>query len=340
MLVVVVDQVKDELSNVPAPSGKNDAPATEWGKLVEDMVRCVVCNIISLTAIFQCHRGHIICGGCLEIRMHDKLLNEKLSTCTVCHVRISLREPSRNVVALSLVLAMPVLCEHCGARMLRYELADHMEFDCPRRLVACKNSRLGCFWVGEPAGLDAHELQCPVPRKTGRQLLQGLRLRQERLDAGERLASDILAVMQLPDLKMRRLQVLPQGAFPLDIFVKVTRFEAYHHRWAVLLKWQSEEVAAAGAELSEPGCPVFNSLIFQLCLESANECQSTLVISYTFVQGSYSEVSFEPNLHERCEFSQHRALSPPSVFYRHTALHCGKLVKERGIFTRLLMVAA
>ncbi|EDV33115.1 uncharacterized protein Dana_GF21697 [Drosophila ananassae] len=350
----------DELSNVATPSGftERDA-ASNLEQRLNEVARCVVCKNISFTALFQCQRGHLICAGCYEIRVHDKLLSAGLSTCPECGVRINIREPSQNVVVESTVAEMPVACEHCAAKMPRSGLREHFLRSCPKRLVSCQYHRLGCDWVGEAPWKSEHETVCPVVGKSGLELLESLQLKQDTRDAKQRIISQILTIMQLPDLKMRRLQVLPQktreGLFPLDTFVSVARFQAYHHRWEVLLKWERPNQPIVSKELSEEGSDksspkeesdiapetcysAFNTLMFKLRLESAADCRSTLVLSYTFVQGTYSEVRFLPNLCERCEFSKDRIMSPPSIFYSHTKTHCSKLVNERGIFTRLLMV--
>ncbi|KAH8260037.1 hypothetical protein KR026_001903 [Drosophila bipectinata] len=382
---VILDAIEsdDELSNVATPSGVTERDATSnLEQLLNVLARCVMCKNISFTALFQCPRGHLICAGCYEIRVHDKSHTAGLSTCPECGVRINIREPIQNVVAESSVAKIPVACEHCGAKMLRFGLREHFLRSCPKRLVSCQYHRLGCEWVGEAPMQSDHQNVCPVGGKTGLELLESLQLKQATRDAKDRIISQILTIMQLSDLKMRRLQVLPQcnrlGLFPMDTFVSVARFQAYQHHWEVLLKWQSSprvptskenssedssknsnkeepdslpkssekssEDGSEAAQKEEPDSlqkadsPAFNTLMFQLRLESADDCRSTMVLSYTFVQGTYSEVRFIPNLCERCEFSKDRITSPPSVFYRHTHTHCSKLVNERGIFTRLLMV--
>ncbi|KAH8329176.1 hypothetical protein KR074_005300 [Drosophila pseudoananassae] len=365
---------EDELSNVATPSGVTERNATSnLEQHLNIITRCVMCKTISFTTLFQCQRGHLICAGCYEIRVHDKLHTAGLSTCPECGVRINIRDPIQNMVAESTVAKMPVACEHCAAKMLRSGLREHFLRSCPKRLVSCQYHRLGCEWVGEAPKQSDHKNVCPVVGKTGLELLESLQLKQATRDAKQRVISQILTIMQLPDLKMRRLQVLPQyyrpGLFPMDTFVSVARFQAYQQQWEVLLKWQSspcvptstgnssegssessndeepdsspnstEKSSDDESEASQKDCPAFNTLMFQLRLGSAADCRSTLVLSYTFVQGTYSEVRFLPNLCERCEFSKDRITSPPSVFYRHTNTHCSKLVNERGIFTRLLMV--
>ncbi|KAH8410345.1 hypothetical protein KR009_012357, partial [Drosophila setifemur] len=334
----------DELSNVPTPSGVTDLEtASSLEHCLNLIVRCVMCKSIPFIPVYQCHRGHPICAGCYQIRMNDLLLGSHLGTCPTCGSRIYRFEPHRNMVAERTLAELPVACEHCGSKMLRSGLRLHFLGECPKRLLSCKYRRLGCPWVGVAPELEAHQADCPVKNKSGMELLEVLRLKQAIRDGKQRLMNQILVMMQLPHIKLRLLHVQPQkdreSMFPRDCFVSVANFEVFHHRWSVLLKWQSplkDGDPCAGAV--EPGCQLFSSFVFQLRLDSANEVRESIVVSFTFVSGTYSEVRFLPNLTERFKFSPKNMFGPPTVFYRNALNQCNKLLNERGIYTRLLIV--
>ncbi|XP_030561604.1 cysteine and histidine-rich protein 1-like [Drosophila novamexicana] len=321
----------DELANVPAWSGLNvSGNADEL-----EALRCIVCKTMPFTTLYQCQHEHPICAGCYQMRVLDKMLGAQLGTCPQCGVRIYRHEPYRNLAGEHTLAQLMVACEDCGVHLQRSLLRKHGLEDCPRRLVPCKYRRIGCNWKGMLGeAVATHEESCEYHGKQGLQLLDELQQRQEQRDAKQCLLGKIMKLLQLPHITVRLLQLLPQlEGFPRNNFKTCAMFEAFSQRWSVQLKWQTPTDVEEPAD--QANCPC--SLLFQLCLESPDGCRGPLGLTYTLVSGTHSDVRFQPNLCEKCDFTRENVLGPLTPLYHNSWQSCAKLLNERGFFGRLLM---
>ncbi|BFF94309.1 cysteine and histidine-rich protein 1-like [Drosophila madeirensis] len=317
----------DDLANVPFPGAMPTGLPKEF--------HCIRCATIPVGRIFQCQNGHLICEGCYQVQVLDKMLCEALGTCPQCSVRMYRHQPNRNIAAERILSEMPVTCEHCGTKMLRSALRSHFRDECTKRLLYCKYRLIGCPWYGPASENTDHDESCEWPNKTGAELLEFLSPLQAERDARTRLLEQIRDMLQLPNLSVRLLHVLPQAPihlFPYNEFVEVCKFRAHFHRWSLLLNWQTPADNDANPQ-------PMGSLHLRLKLEPQMNWNSKLVTSFTLVHGTHSEVLFLPNLCERFEFSPNQLLGPPALVYRHTMPHCKKLLIERGIYVRLLIAS-
>ncbi|XP_022232580.2 cysteine and histidine-rich protein 1-like [Drosophila obscura] len=319
--------IDDELANVPL-TGLMPSGAT-----VHKEFLCIRCETIPVGRIFQCHNGHLICEACYQVQVLDKMLCETLGTCPQCSVRMYRHLPNRNIAIEWLLAEMQLACEHCGTKMPRSALRSHFRGECPGRLVYCKYRRIGCPWYGRRAEASAHDAACAWPSKTGAELMELLLPIQAERDARTRVLQQIQSMVQLPNLTVRLVQVLPQGRirkFPQNQFVAVSNLRAHAQQWSLLLKWQTP-----AADDDNP--QAMGSLHLCLQLDPPEDWSAKLLVSYTLVHGTHSEVFFRPNYCERFEFSSNQLRGPPALVYRHTMANCKKLLLERGIYVRLLI---
>jgi len=136
----------DELNNVAAEDGLNINEEGSSGDL--NVYRCVVCGTLPFKELFQCQQGHLICAGCYQIRVLDKMLGADMGTCSQCGVRIYRHQQYRNLVGERRLSDIVVACEKCEIQLPRGQLRLHGIKDCPKRLVTCKFKRIGCNWKG------------------------------------------------------------------------------------------------------------------------------------------------------------------------------------------------
>ncbi|KAH8283548.1 hypothetical protein KR018_005570, partial [Drosophila ironensis] len=323
----------DELANVPTPGGiveRLTASSLEY--CLNEIVRCSVCETVPNSVVFQCGKGHLICAGCYEVIMYKQ--NGRI-TCAACgETEFS---ASRNIVAEMAVAEVELACERCGAKMLRSGLRHHFLNDCPKRLVGCRNRRLGCTWAGEPEGLLDHEDNCPIYGRSLEELVAGAQVRRAKRDARQQLINKILVVMQMPTCYGSIVHVPPQknhvGPYPLGTFEKVATFTVCLYNWELWLKL--EECPASEADL---GDDPNGAMWLQLRLRPDTVLGSPFVFGCTFVQGKYSEVRFLPNICERCQINPNLNAGPPILFYRHKMIHCRRLLNDCGLITRVFMV--
>ena len=92
-----------------------------------DELECPVCyKIPTSTPIFQCEQGHIHCKNC----------HPKMTQCPIC--RLSLRVPTRALLAEKLLARLPMKCSFNGCdKIMTKELLDKHEKDCLFRKVKC-----------------------------------------------------------------------------------------------------------------------------------------------------------------------------------------------------------
>lgn len=319
----------DELANVPHWEGV-DGPDLE-------AFRCIVCKILPFTALFQCQNGHQICAGCYHIRVLDKMLGEQLGTCPQCSVRIYRHEPYRNASGeLALANAL-VTCELCQLPTQRDNLRHHKTLNCIMRLVVCKCRRLGCPWKGL-YGTEhrLHERKCEFRTKKGFELIESLRKMQDERDAKRCLLGKVMKLLQLPLITVRLLQYLPQfDGFPRNLWVTGNNFDAFGQSWSVRYQWQTPEDETAGNEEELAVLPC--SFLFHLRLESPDTCRSALGLTYTLVSSVYTEVQFQPNLCEKCDFTRDNQDGPSHLLYENSYQSVDRLLTERGFFSRILM---
>ncbi|XP_017856791.1 PREDICTED: cysteine and histidine-rich protein 1-like [Drosophila arizonae] len=320
----------DEMSNVPNPSGHIEGDPSEI-----EAFRCIVCKTLPYTTLYQCQYQHIICAGCYQMRVLDKMLGAQLGTCPQCSVRIYRHEPFRNLQGERRLAEVLVACEACGFSLQRAFLRIHCQTDCPLRLVACKYRRIGCKWKGVLGEAAAeHEQECEYRSKRGVQLLEELQQLQAERDSKQCLLSKIMKLLQLPNITVRLLQLLPQvEGFPRNTIKICSFFEAFSQSWSFQLKWQTPDDVEEPADQANCTC----GLLFQLCLESPDTCRGALGLTYTLASGTYSEVRFLPNLCEKCDFTRDNVCGPLTLIYKNSWLNCAKLLNDRGFYARLLM---
>lgn len=318
----------DELCNVPTSDGLN-APDLE-------AYRCIVCHTLPVTALFQCQNGHQICAGCYHIRVLDKMLGEQLGTCPQCNVRIYRHEPHRNVEGEMNLAIVNVSCEQCHKIIQRGFLRYHKTTNCMKRLVQCMYKRIGCPWKGRNgAAHRQHERKCEYRNKKGCELLEGLQAVQDKLDGKRCLLSKVMKLLQLPLITVRLLQKLPEvEGFPRNLWVTGANFRAFGLRWSVQYMWQTPE---CDAESEEEQALQDCSFLFKLRLESPEMFRGALGLTYTLVSSVYTDVRFQPNLCEKCDFTQENLDGPPTLLYGNSYLNIARLLNERGFYGRILM---
>ncbi|EDW37136.1 GL26080 [Drosophila persimilis] len=325
----------DDIGNVPffgvIPTDVEGSPFLD--ATIRQEFHCNRCGTIPVGRIYQCHKGHLICEGCHQVQVLDKMLFQALGTCPKCSARMYRHAPNRNIIAERILSEMKMTCEYCGAKMVRAALRSHFHSECQGRLVSCKYKRIGCPWYGPASEIAAHDETCEFPGKTGAELMEYLRPIQAERDARLQILAKIEDTLLRSQLTVRLLHVLPQGPirkFPHNEFVLVNEFRTHFMKWSLLIMWQSP---AADDDHPQP----MGSLHFRLKIERPENSSSSLVFTYALVHGSHSEVAFLPNLCDRIEFSSNQLLGPPVMIYRHTMSHCKKLLIDRGIYARLLI---
>ncbi|XP_030377782.1 cysteine and histidine-rich protein 1-like [Scaptodrosophila lebanonensis] len=302
------------------------------------VLRCVVCEIIPHSPIYQCQHGHLFCAGCYQIRVMDKAQGSELGTCPRCHVRIYRHNPARNLVAEGTISEMPAQCFYCGAHMTRALIREHALYECEQRLAYCRYKLIGCPWRNAYSKLKTHESECEWRTKTGMELLEGLRERHRSFESQHSMLQEVMLLMQQPRISIRMLHIKPfyKLKFPRNEYVNVADYRVFNLSWSVMFMW---EVPEEGDLSPHDMAKLTTSLHYQLRLDTPDECTSTLVLKYTLVHGVHTDVRFECNL-QKCEFSQNQLLSPSALLYRNTWNSCETLLHECGLFARLLIVRA
>lgn len=92
--------------------------ASELSKVVE----CSNCNEISTQQMYQCEKGHTICGNCTST----------VNVCPECHIQLKVSGSFlKNRVAESLVALLKVPCpfklDGCDQSFQRENLEDHTQ---------------------------------------------------------------------------------------------------------------------------------------------------------------------------------------------------------------------
>ncbi|XP_068142653.1 zinc finger TRAF-type-containing protein 1-B-like [Drosophila tropicalis] len=317
-----------DLTNVITPDGPIMDSAGNPVRLCE-LMRCVKCHRVPVNELFQCQNGHLICGSCYQIRVLDKMLGPQLGTCPTCSVRIYRHLPNRNLIAEHALKEVRTVCRFCGNKTERSTFRQHLLNECPNSIVFCKYRRIGCQWNGKKSQMATHESQCSFPHKTGAELREALLRRQASLDADREHYTRFSRFTQLANISVRLLQVLPiiEG-MARDETKAAVHFQAYNVHWTMHLR----------VDTSGNNVDGLCSIMFRLRLDSSVE--STFVLSYSMLHGTYCEVTFLPNLCERFGFSNENKLGPVNVIYRHVKEECLKLLNERGLFARLLIARA
>lgn len=319
---------EDELSNVPCWDGLNANDMEAY--------RCIVCHTLPFTSLLQCQNGHQICAGCYHIRVLDKMLGERLGTCPQCSVRIYRHEPYRNVDGELNLATVNVCCDLCQKSIQRGFLRYHKTTTCLKRWVQCKYRRIGCPWKGRyGADQRQHERNCEYRKKKGYQMLETLRAAQEKRDAKNCLFGKVMKLLQLPLITVRLLQKLPSiEGFPRNLWVTGNTFTAFAQSWSVQYKWQTPGSDPVSEE-EQALLPC--RFLFKLHMDSSDLFRGSLGLTYTLVSSVYTDVRFQPNLCEKCEFSQENLDGPPTVLYENSYLSIGILLNARGFYGRILM---
>ncbi|EDW77526.1 uncharacterized protein Dwil_GK24544 [Drosophila willistoni] len=317
-----------DLTNVVTPDGPIMDSAGNPVHLCE-LMRCVKCHTVPINELFQCQNGHLLCASCYQVQVLDKMLGPLLGTCPSCSVRIYRHLPNRNLIAQRALADVQTICKFCGGATKRTTIRQHLLKECPKSIVFCKYRRIGCQWNGIKSQMATHEAKCSFPHKTGAELREALLQRQASLDADREHYMRFSRFTQLANISVRLIQVLPcTEGMVLDQSKAAACFQAYNVHWTMLLR----------IDTSGHNFDGLCSVMFRLRLDSSVE--STVVLSYAMLHGTYCEIRFLPNLCERFGFSNEKKLGPVNVIYRHVKEQCLKLLNERGLFGRLLMARA
>ncbi|KAH8273818.1 hypothetical protein KR044_001143, partial [Drosophila immigrans] len=323
----------DEINNVPAESGLYIGGLNTSGELNDFC--CIVCKTVPFSEIYQCLNGHLICAGCYQIRVLDKMLGSQLGTCPQCGVRIYRHRPYRNMLIEQSLAAAIVACEKCDVHLPRGYLRLHAIQHCCNRLTTCKYNRIGCKWKGKVGVLaEAHRENCEFRHKRAHELLRDLCEIQKKRDAKADLQDNLLKFLQLPHITQRLVHVMPLDVpFPQNSFTTAKTFEAFTQHWSIQFKWQTPNNAdEPNGEDTDP-C----ALLFELCVENFDTNRGPLGLTYTLLSSIYSDIRFQPNLCEKHDFTSDNPHGPSTVLYKNSWCNITRLLNKRGFYARLLM---
>jgi len=118
---------------------------------------CCVCLQEPPEKVLQCSNGHIMCSGCYERIMTEKVHPK----CPTCNVALSV-VPNRNRFAEDTIGKRIVACGNnsCGERMKRSDLKGHLKNKCGKREVDCYFNVLGCELKITADAYDQHLQIC------------------------------------------------------------------------------------------------------------------------------------------------------------------------------------
>ncbi|KAH8377856.1 hypothetical protein KR093_007498, partial [Drosophila rubida] len=329
----------DEINNVPLESGEYVSGLSISSQLSD--FRCIVCYTVPFSELYQCQNGHLICAGCYQIRVLDKMLGCELGTCPQCRVRIYRHRAYRNMLIEQALAAVVVACKKCAEHLPRNQLRQHAIHHCPHRLIACKYQRVGCSWKGKIGILqEAHNENCEFRHKTVEELLKYLRVIQEKRDARAALQANVLKFLQLPHITARLVHIMPFALpFPRNCYAIGHTFEAFTQHWSIKFKWMTPTESVEPGDSAEPNeddddpC----ALLFQLCMEYPDATRGPLGLTYTLLGSIYSDIRFQPNLCEKHDFTHENPTGPPALLYENSLCNVARLLNERGFYARLLM---
>ncbi|XP_060646702.1 zinc finger TRAF-type-containing protein 1-like [Drosophila nasuta] len=324
---------EDEINNVPAASGVFVHGLRISGDL--DNFRCIVCNTVPFSKIYECNNGHLICAGCYQIRVLDKMLGSQMGTCSQCGVRIYRQRVNRNTDVEQQLAEAVVACEKCNMHLPRCQLRLHSLQDCCNRLTTCKYKRIGCKWKGKVGVLEeAHNENCEFRHKKAEELLKELRKMTEKRDKKTALRVNVMRFLQMPQITARMVHLIPTDeTFLPNVFTTCQIIDAFNRRWSVEFMWRTANLADEPNEEETDPC----TLLFQLCLYNSGIERSPLGLSYTLLSSTYSDIRFQANLCMRHDFSRDNPNGPVATIYENSWHNINRLLNKRGFYARLLM---
>lgn len=142
---------------------------------IEDL-NCCVCMELPKTKIYQCSYGHFLCQDCYRV-----IRDRRVCECPICRVHLSRRQAARNRLAERWLASTFTECENtgCKEKIQFAALKEHVENECPYRMVNCKYSPLGCDWSGIAKNHKQH--QCNVPTQNVATILnQVLKINEDK----------------------------------------------------------------------------------------------------------------------------------------------------------------
>jgi len=108
----------------------------------------VVCNILKVKCLNE---------KCNWINQYKDLLNHIKTECQylyVCECELIIRKDQKGLHEQNCICRY-VKCE-CGKELKKIELEQHVDKDCPEKIISCKAKRGGCIWTGPKRMLKNH----------------------------------------------------------------------------------------------------------------------------------------------------------------------------------------
>jgi hypothetical protein len=124
---------------------------------IDNNLKCGICNDPFVDPVVTpCH--HSYCWLCL-----DRWFQTSKSTCPACRKTIS-RFNTMPVTLLSFISMLDQLLVECKlckqSKIQRGNFEDHIEKICPKKIVDCSASDIGCSWTGLREEFQNHLSTC------------------------------------------------------------------------------------------------------------------------------------------------------------------------------------
>uniref|UniRef100_A0A1A9UZG2 RING-type domain-containing protein n=1 Tax=Glossina austeni TaxID=7395 RepID=A0A1A9UZG2_GLOAU len=147
-----------DIAEQPSKKQKLDDPFALLSERLSGLFSCVVCLKLPDSFVYQCRRGHLMCGDCLYRLFADARLCDQLATCPSCHVNISEHTVVRNFPIEKLLSELPGGYRQCN-------LGQHpthrmySNIGCQRLGLRIEDSFRKYRRLGEPGSFSGDEIE-------------------------------------------------------------------------------------------------------------------------------------------------------------------------------------
>uniref|UniRef100_T1IJ15 RING-type domain-containing protein n=1 Tax=Strigamia maritima TaxID=126957 RepID=T1IJ15_STRMM len=308
--------------------GKLDLKEEKLEQRLGGILCCAVCLDLPKMAIYQCTNGHLMCAGCFTHVLADARLRDETATCPNCRIEISKTNSSRNLAVEKAVSELPADCQFCSKQFPRNLLDNHESDQCEDRLTDCKFNRLGCMWRGPLHELGQHEEMCVHPNKTGAEVMEALKIMDQKRLEEMALYNKIFELLSFEKVTFNDLQWKPYRTdeFIHKLFYETSRFTAFNIQWVVK--------AHVNDSQGDPTQSCDRSLSYQVILKS--KVAAPLNMHYLILKGPFGDMRAQP-LVQHFEFSEEKSESPYHKLTLACSAECNKLLASKAVNFRLIM---
>ncbi|KAK6630662.1 hypothetical protein RUM43_014647 [Polyplax serrata] len=283
---------------------------------------CAVCLDLPSAAVYQCSNGHLMCAGCITHLLADARLRDESATCPTCRVEFSRQSASRNLAVEKAVSELPMECQFCSKEYPRNTLEMHEKQGCEKRITSCKFYQIGCPWRGPYHEYSEHEMVCIHPNKTGAEVMEALKLLEQKTEEEKKLYDGIFELLSFEKIAINDLQMKPYRTdeFLHKLFYETNRFSAFNHQWVVKARINNFQ--------SNPAHSSERDMTYQLIMKNKPSFQ--LTIHYLIVKGPFGDMKVKPKIY-RYDFTEEESESPYTQLPLQDTCECNRLLAAKAI---------